>query len=99
MEGAFTDRATITRKHPDGTLDNITFNLTDILNGRAADIPLVKYDVVNIATSAEFKIAYTIKIDGEVKKPGPYPYKSNLSLKDIFFLQQAALLMRHLHIA
>jgi protein involved in polysaccharide export with SLBB domain len=85
MEGAFTDRATLTRKHPDGTLDNITFNLKDILNGRAADIPLVKYDVVNIATSAEFKTLYTIQIEGEVKKPGSYPYKANLSLKDIFF--------------
>ncbi|MES2376903.1 MAG: SLBB domain-containing protein [Bacteroidota bacterium] len=85
MEGAFTDRATLTRKHPDGTLDNITFNLTDILNGRAADIPLVKYDVVNIATSAEFKTSYTVQIEGEVKKPGSYPYKANLSLKDVFF--------------
>jgi protein involved in polysaccharide export with SLBB domain len=85
VEGAFTDRATLTRKHPDGTLDNITFNLTDILNGRAADIPLVKYDEVNISTSAEFKIPYTVQIEGEVKKTGSYPYKANLSLKDIFF--------------
>jgi protein involved in polysaccharide export with SLBB domain len=85
MEGAFTDRVTLTRKHPDGTLDNVTFNLTDILNGRRADIPLVKYDIVNIATSAEFKTPYTIQIEGEVKKTGPYPYKANLSLKDVFF--------------
>jgi len=86
MENAFTERAILTRSYPDGTKENFTFNVTKVMNGSEADILLIKYDVVNIAAISDFKSSYTVKIEGEVKKPGEFPYSENLSLKDVFFL-------------
>lgn len=86
LENVFTERATLTRVHPDGTKENITFNVAEVMSGGAGNIPLIKNDVINIATADEFKSAYTVAISGEVRKPGEYPFKENLSLKDMFFL-------------
>ncbi|MEO8886043.1 MAG: SLBB domain-containing protein [Mucilaginibacter sp.] len=85
MENVFTDRAMLTRTHIDGTTENITFNVAGIINGSVADIPLIKRDVINIATLSEFKTTYKVSIGGEVRKPGDFPYSDNLSLKDLFF--------------
>ena len=86
QEDVFTSRAVLTRVHADGTLENITFNVRDILNGITADIPLVKRDNVTIASAGSFISKYTVSIQGEVRKPGDYPYKDNMSLKDMLFL-------------
>jgi protein involved in polysaccharide export with SLBB domain len=84
QEDVFTDRATLTRKHADGTLDNFTFNVAEVMNGHG-DMVLMKYDAVAIASSSEFKNTYAVIINGEVKKAGSYPFKENLSLKDVVF--------------
>lgn len=86
QENVFQDRAILTRLHVDGTKENITFNLGSLMNNTSADIPLIKNDVITIATVNEFKSDYTVSIAGEVRKPGSFPYKENLSLKDMFFL-------------
>lgn len=86
MENAFTERAILTRSHPDGTKENITFNVSNIMNGSAGDITLIKHDIITIANITDFKSNYSVSISGEVRKPGEYPFKENLSLKDMFFL-------------
>lgn len=86
QENVFNDRAILTRTHNDGTKENITFNLGRLMNNNEPDIPLVKNDVITIATINEFKNDYTVSITGEVKRPGSFPYRENLSLKDMFFL-------------
>ncbi|OCX54047.1 hypothetical protein BEL04_07165 [Mucilaginibacter sp. PPCGB 2223] len=85
-ENVFTDRATLTRTHPDGTMENFTFNVASVMKGGADDMQLIKRDVINIATINEFKSIYTVNITGEVRKPGSFPYQENLSLRDLFFL-------------
>jgi protein involved in polysaccharide export with SLBB domain len=86
QEDVFTGRAVITREHADGTLENITFNVRDILNGTTADIPMVRRDNVTIAAAGNFISKYAVSVQGEVRKPGDYPYKQNMSLKDLLFL-------------
>jgi len=86
QENVFQDRAILTRVHNDGTKENITFNLGTLMNNASADIPLIKNDIITIATVNEFKSDYTVSIAGEVRNPGNFPYKENLSLKDMFFL-------------
>lgn len=86
VENVFKERATLTRVHPDGTKENITFNVAEVMNGGAGNIPLIKNDVISIAAADEFKSVYTVSIAGEVRKPGEYPFKENLSLKDMFFV-------------
>jgi len=85
-ENAFTDRATLTRMHPDGTSENFTFNVANIMKGGADDMQLIKKDVINIAAINDFKSTYAVTIAGEVRKPGSFPYQENLSLRDLFFM-------------
>jgi protein involved in polysaccharide export with SLBB domain len=85
LENVFTDRATLTRTYANGTKENFTFNVANVVNGSAADMPLVKRDIINIATGSEFLTDYKIQILGEVRKPSEYAYKQNLSLKDAVF--------------
>ncbi len=81
----FTDRGIITRTREDLTKENISFLLKDILNG-TGDIPLIKGDAIRIASLTEFRDEYKVSIQGEVRKPGIFPYAENLTLKDILFL-------------
>jgi protein involved in polysaccharide export with SLBB domain len=86
QENVFTDRAVLTRTYADGRKENITFNVGSLMQNGSGDIALVKRDSVTIATSSEFKSRYTVRIEGEVRRPGPYAYRENFSLKDILFL-------------
>ena len=85
MENVFTERANLTRTHINGRTENLTFNVTSVMNGGADDIALIKRDVVSISALDQFVIPYTVSIDGEVRKPGIFTYSKNLTLKDILF--------------
>jgi protein involved in polysaccharide export with SLBB domain len=84
-EDAFMDRGMITRIRDDKTKENISFKVTDVVTGKN-DVVLQKQDIVNISSVTTFISDYSIYIEGEVRNPGYYPYKDNLSLKDILFL-------------
>ena len=85
-ENVFTERALVLRNYLDGRKESFAFNVTKILNGTEKDIFLAKGDSVNIATATQFKSNYKIKILGEVKKPGEFEFRNNLTLKDLFFM-------------
>ncbi|WP_158797054.1 SLBB domain-containing protein [Pedobacter sp. L105] len=85
-DNVFTDRAILSRTYPNGIRENITFNVSRVLDGIAADIPLIKKDSIIIATASEFKSDYKVTIRGEVRKPADYPFGNHQSLKDVLFL-------------
>ncbi|MDB5112733.1 MAG: capsule biosynthesis protein [Mucilaginibacter sp.] len=85
QESVFKDRATLTRTYPNGITENITFNVSDVMNGNASDIKLIKRDVVNIGLITDFRTTYKVSITGEVRKPGDFAYSENLTLKDVLF--------------
>ena len=85
-ENVFTQRANLTRVHPDGTKDNITFNVSGVVNGGAEDIRLIKGDAINIAFINDLRTDYTISVEGEVRKPGQYGFRRNLALKDALLM-------------
>jgi len=84
-ENVYTQRANLTRRHDDGTKENITFNVTSIMDG-ASDIKLVKGDTVNIAFSNDLRTADSVTVAGEVRKPGEFGFRQNLTLKDALFM-------------
>lgn len=86
-DDAFIERAIITRtREQDLVKQNISFQVKDVMTGGAADILLQKKDEITIASNAIFKEPYTIKVDGEVRKPAVYLYRENLTLKDVLFI-------------
>ncbi|MDB5118114.1 MAG: capsule biosynthesis protein [Mucilaginibacter sp.] len=85
QESVFKDRATLTRRYPNGLRENITFNVSDVMNGGPSDIKLAKRDTINIGVITNFRTTYKVSIGGEVRKSGDFPYSENLTLKDVIF--------------
>jgi protein involved in polysaccharide export with SLBB domain len=85
QEDVFMDRAIITRVRADKTKETLTFSVSDVLKGGAADIVLMKRDEIAIASATNFISRYTVTIEGEVRRPGVFPYADNLSLRDLLF--------------
>lgn len=84
-QDAFTQRGTIVRTNDDYTKSIIAFNPLNILQGKQEDITLQKNDEVFIGLSKDYKEEFKITINGQVKKPGDYPFYNNITLKDIVF--------------
>lgn len=85
QENVFPKRASLTRTYADGTRKNITFNVTEVMHG-VNDVKLVKNDAIYIAAENDFRGDLKITVSGEVRKPGQYPFKEDLSLKDALFM-------------
>ncbi len=79
-------RGVINRVKEDGTKEIISFNVTNVVNGGAADIVLQKADTINISSINDFKDVYQVSIAGEVRKPGNFPYQEKITFKDLLFL-------------
>ncbi len=81
---AFTGRISILRTRPDMAIENLSFNLADVLNGVLPDVPLQREDVVNIPSKFEMAEQATVSIRGEVNYPAsPTPYVANMTLEDL----------------
>lgn len=82
-ENAFMDRATLTREKDDLTLENISFNLNDLLSGSLSDIELKKNDVLYIASNNVVLDLGSFEIYGQVVSPGAYRYAENTTIEDL----------------
>jgi len=83
-EDAYRNRATIVRLKSDLTTEIVNVDLAKAIAGDSqANVALQKEDIVTVFSILDFKEDYTISIDGEVKKPGIFPYFDNLSLNDV----------------
>lgn len=86
-EDAFTGRANIVRTRKDLTVENIPFNLGDLLTGKAADIPLERLDLVVITSKFDLSESAFVHIQGEVNTPGlengNFPFMNNMKLEDL----------------
>lgn len=82
-EDAFLTRAIIYRLKDDNSLMMLSVNLIDIKNNLATDIRLEREDIIQIASKLELKQSYGVIINGEVLKPGDYPYAQNMKIEDL----------------
>ncbi|WP_313187892.1 SLBB domain-containing protein [Sphingobacterium siyangense] len=82
-EDAFLERGIINRLKADNTSELISFNVRDILAGKAADIPLRREDKIEISSIFDLRDEYKFTVQGEVRFPGDFPFASNATLGDI----------------
>lgn len=82
-EDAFMQRGYITRLRPDNQTQIIPFDVANVLNGTAADISLLREDVVSISSIFDLKEEYKVSIDGEVRQPGTFDYAENMTLETL----------------
>jgi len=93
-EDAFRTRAVMHREKDDLSLEMVSVDVEAILEGKAADIPLKKNDVLFIPSTVDMRGEQTLQILGEVVYPGTYQYAENTSVEDLILqaggLTQAA---------
>lgn len=83
---AFTNRALITREREDLTLEMLPVDIGAIMAGTAADVELMKNDVLYIPSIHDLKDLGNITVEGEVAKPGTFVYAENTTLEDAIML-------------
>lgn len=84
-EDAFLTRATVLRVKEDNSLEMLSVNLQELLSG-ASDIELKREDKINIASKIEMREEYHLSINGDVIKPGKYPFADNMKIEDLIIL-------------
>lgn len=82
-EDAFTGNGSIIRLKGDNTKELISFNVKDILNKTAADIPLQREDSVSIASIFDLRDKYRVTIKGEVRRAGTFAYADSMTVEGL----------------
>jgi len=80
---AYLESASILRTNQDLTTELIQVNLRAILAGDEPNIPLQAEDLVRISSIYDLKEEFYVKITGEVRDPGIYPYSSNMTVESL----------------
>lgn len=88
---AFLSRVLLTREREDLTYEVIAIDLSALLSGRIPDIPLRREDLIHVPSIHELQEEGAFTVNGEVMRPGVYPYADNTTLEDLL-LQAGGLL-------
>lgn len=82
-EDAFTARGVMYRMKEDRTLQALSVDISGIMAGTSADIPLKNEDVLFIPTQTDRVSERTVTIQGEVFSPGTFQYAENETIEDL----------------
>ncbi len=82
-EDAFMNLGYIDRENDKLEPTRIKFSLKKILDGTQRDILLHKEDIVHISSIFDLRDHYTLRIEGEVRKPGKYVFRKGSTVKDL----------------
>lgn len=88
-EDAFPGRIQVSRTRPDQSIENLSINLSDILNNRIPDLQLSRLDIVTVPSVYNMTEQATVSITGEVNNRqfgdngGSFPYIANMTLEDL----------------
>jgi protein involved in polysaccharide export with SLBB domain len=85
---AMTGRVSIERKNADMTLENLSVNLSEIINGRASDVSLQREDIITISSMFDLTEAAIVRIQGAINNVDneigiEYPYVRNMTVEDL----------------
>ena len=84
-EDAFMERAMILRLNSDLSLSNLSFNVSDVVEGQN-DVLLRREDVVTITSIEETREKREVRISGEIQYPGKFAYREKMNLGDLVLL-------------
>ena len=91
QEDAFLDRVLLFRETNDLRLEVQAIDLRGILAGKTTDIALRRNDVLLIPSTHEIEERGPLTINGEVARPGLYPFAEHTTIEDLI-LQAGGLL-------
>jgi protein involved in polysaccharide export with SLBB domain len=82
-EDAISTHGVLYRMKPDRTLEAISVDLGNIINGTVADPPLQNEDVLYVASNETLNMKKIVTIKGEITNPGEYPYAESETIEDL----------------
>jgi len=86
-EDAYLRRADVVRLLPEGETEVHPVDLEQIVQGDTATAMLLKpYDRLVVRSKYDFLPADTVTVHGEVRQPGTFPYRQEMSLGDLLFV-------------
>lgn len=85
-EDAFLKVGYIDRQKENMEPERINFNVAELLAGTQEDILLRKEDIVHIASIFDLRDQQTVRIEGEVRFPGVYPYAEGTQIQELIML-------------
>src|SRR5690606_10618301 len=80
---AYLESASILRTNENLSTDVIQVSLRAIMAGEAKNIQLQAEDIVRISSIYDLKEEFYVKITGEIRDPGIYPYSSNMTVESL----------------
>ena len=86
LDDAFTNRVVLHRENPDKSLEVISMDIKNILEGKEADIILQKNDILFVPSIYDLEAKGMLEISGEVYSPGTFPYAANTKLEDLIIM-------------
>jgi len=81
-EDVFKSRISVFRLQDDFSRENIAIDLTQLLQSNL-DFTIQREDSIHIPSIHELREGYTLYIEGEVRKPGVYPFAENTNVEDL----------------
>jgi protein involved in polysaccharide export with SLBB domain len=82
-EDAISTHGVLYRMKPDRTLEAISVDLGNIINGTVPDPPLQNEDVLYVASNETLNMKKIVTIKGEITNPGEYPYAESETIEDL----------------
>lgn len=83
MDDAFLSRVQLFRETQDLSLEVLPIDLKGVMEGRLPDVALRKNDVLVIPSIHELQERGAFTVNGQVARPGVYPYAENTTLEDL----------------
>jgi protein involved in polysaccharide export with SLBB domain len=87
---AMMDNVLVTRLMPDSTRRQLRATLTDRAGGVLNDLPLEENDEVQVFAASQMREERYVAIGGAVRKPGRFPYRLGMTLRDLVLLAGGA---------
>jgi protein involved in polysaccharide export with SLBB domain len=87
---AMLDNVLVTRLMPDSTRRQLRATLTDRAGGVLNDLPLEENDEVQVFAGSQMREERYVAIGGAVRKPGRFPYRLGMTLRDLVLLAGGA---------
>jgi protein involved in polysaccharide export with SLBB domain len=81
-EDVFKNRVSVFRLRDDFTREIIALDLVELMKGKL-DFPLQREDSVSIPAISDLRENYSVSIEGEVARPGVYPFGTNTRVEDL----------------
>lgn len=92
LDDAYKGRVMLYREAPDLSLEVEAIDLGAIMSGMAPDIELRRNDMIVVSSVHELNDRGELTIQGEVARPGTYPYANNSTVEDLI-VQAGGLLL------